>query len=135
MVISHGGQSLDISAAAQGCLSSTPIGVFPPQNIPYPGTKYCFDENIFFGCEAKELLVKMLRSPNCIDGCKLVSKRPKSNSSIFRKGTWTFVCSHDEFIHNDMNSYQRVVYYMNSYLIMNSYSLRYEFIHVDLNSY
>ena len=94
MVISHGGQSLDISAAAQGCLSSTPIGVFSPQNIPYPGTKYCFDENIFFGCEAKELLVKMLRSPNCIDGCKLVSKRPKSNSSIFRKGTWTFVCSH-----------------------------------------
>ena len=47
MVICHGGQSLDISAAAQGCLSSTPIGVFPPQNIPYPGTKYCFDENIF----------------------------------------------------------------------------------------
>ena len=48
MVISHRGKSLDISAAAQGCLSSTPIGVFPPQNIPYPGTKYCFDENIFF---------------------------------------------------------------------------------------
>ncbi len=50
----------------------------------------------------------------------------------------TDICIHIywyEFIHNDMNSYQRVVYYMNSYLIMNSYSLRYEFIHVDLNSY
>jgi hypothetical protein len=74
MVISHGDQSLDISSAAQGSLSSTPIGVFPLQNIPYPGTKYCFDENIFFGCDAKEFLVKMLRSPNCIDGCKLVSR-------------------------------------------------------------
>jgi len=94
MVISHGGQSLDISSAAQGSLSSTPIGVFPPQNISYPGTKYCFDENIVFGCDAKELLVKMLRSPNCIDGCKLVSRQPKSNSSIFRKGAWTYVCSH-----------------------------------------
>jgi hypothetical protein len=28
MVISHGDQSLDISSAAQGSLSSTPIGVF-----------------------------------------------------------------------------------------------------------
>jgi hypothetical protein len=44
MVISHRDQSLDISSAAQGSLSSTPIGVFPLQNIPYPGTKYCFDE-------------------------------------------------------------------------------------------
>jgi hypothetical protein len=94
MVISHGDQSLDISSAAQGALSSPPIGVFPLQNIPYPGTKYFFDENLYFGCDAKELLVKMLRSPNCIDGCKLVSMRPNSISSIFRKGTWTFVCSH-----------------------------------------
>jgi hypothetical protein len=47
MVISHGDQSLNISSAAQGSLSSTPIGVFPLQNIPYPGTKYCFDDNIF----------------------------------------------------------------------------------------
>ena len=47
MVISHGDQSLDISSAAQGALSSPPIGVFPLQNIPYPGTKYCFDENFW----------------------------------------------------------------------------------------
>ncbi len=60
MVISHGDQSLDISSATQGSLSSTPIGVFPLQNIPYPGTKYCFDEKKKFGCDAKEFLVKML---------------------------------------------------------------------------
>ncbi len=38
MVITHGDESLDISSAAQGTLSSTPIGVFPLPNIPYPGT-------------------------------------------------------------------------------------------------
>jgi hypothetical protein len=68
MVITHRDQCLDISSAAQGSLSSTTIGVFPLQNIPYPCTKYCFDENIFFGCDAKDNLVKMLRSPKCIDG-------------------------------------------------------------------
>jgi hypothetical protein len=47
----------------------------------------------FFSCDAKDFLVKMLKSPNCIDGCKLVSVRPQTNSSIFRKGAWTFVCS------------------------------------------
>ena len=94
MVITHGDESLDISSAAQGSLSSTPIGVFPLPNIPYPGTKYCFDENIFFGLVAKDFLVNILRSPKCIDGCKLVSMRPQTNSSIFRKGTWTYVCSH-----------------------------------------
>ncbi len=47
MVISHGDQSLDISSAAQGSLSFTPIGVFPLKNIPFPGTNYCFDENIY----------------------------------------------------------------------------------------
>ena len=62
MVISHGGQSLDISSAAQGALSSTPIGIFPLQNFPYPGTKYCFDENIFFGYDAKDLLVNFFDS-------------------------------------------------------------------------
>jgi hypothetical protein len=48
LVITHGDQSLDISSAVQGSLSSTPIGVFPLQNIPYPCTKYCFDEKHFW---------------------------------------------------------------------------------------
>jgi hypothetical protein len=63
-VITHGDQSIDVSSAAQGALSSSPSGVYPHQNIPYPCTKYFFDE-IFF-------LVMMLSSPNCIDGCKLM---------------------------------------------------------------
>ena len=109
MVISHGDESLDISSAAQGSLSSTPIGVFPLQNIPYPGTKYCFDEKKF-GLVAKDFLVKMLRSPECIDGCKLVSRPPQTRTSIFRKCTWTLHISdplHPKPPSPPLNSYVR----------------------------
>ena len=94
--------NIDVSSAAQGALSSSPSGVYPHQNIPYPCIKYYFDENIFFGIDAKDLLVKMLKSPNCIDGCKLVAVRPQTNPSHFRKGTWTFVCSHG-IVMNDID--------------------------------
>ena len=53
-----------------------------------------------FGCDTKDFLEKILKSPNCIDGCKLVSVRPQTNSSIFRKGAWTFVCSHGIVMNN-----------------------------------
>ena len=49
-VVTHGHQSIDVSSAAQGPLSFSPPSVAsPPRKIPYPGTKYQFDENIFFG--------------------------------------------------------------------------------------
>jgi len=35
-VISHGDQSIDVSAAAQGALSSSPFGIYPLQNIHRP---------------------------------------------------------------------------------------------------
>ena len=44
----------------------------------------------------------MLKSPNCIDGCKVVSMPPKKHKSHFRKGAWTFVCSHG-IVMNDMD--------------------------------
>jgi hypothetical protein len=47
-------------------------------------------------------LEKMLKSPNCIDGCKLVSMRQNRIQSHFRKGAWTFVCSHG-IVMNDMD--------------------------------
>jgi hypothetical protein len=48
-VITHGDQSIDVSSAAQGDLSSSPSGIHPHQNIPYPSTKYSFDDNFFGG--------------------------------------------------------------------------------------
>ena len=94
-LVTHGDQSIYVSSAAQRALSSSsPSGVYQQQNIQYPCTKFYFDENQFFGIDAKDLLILMLKSPNCIDGCKLVSMRPHKNQSHFRKGTWTLVCSH-----------------------------------------
>jgi hypothetical protein len=100
-VITHGDQSIDVSCAAQGALSSSPSGIYPDQNIQYPCTKYSFDENIFGGVGAKDLLIKMIKSPNCVDGCKLVSRQPGDNKTQFRKSSWTFVCSHG-IVMNDM---------------------------------
>jgi hypothetical protein len=160
-VITHGDQSIDVSSAAQGDLSSSPSGIYPHQNIPYPSTKYCFDDNFFGGIDAKDLLVKMLKSPNCIDGCKLVSMRQKRIQSHFRKGAWTFVCSHG-IVMNDMDEShfypdsvgksnvpiqglkctksrgravkgEMMFLVMNSYVPMNSYI--YEFISFKKNCY
>ena len=101
-VVTHGDQSIDVSSAAQGALSSPPSGVFPHQTLPYPCTKYYFDDNLYFGMDCKDPLLNLLKSPNCIDGCKLVSMRPNINKSQFRKGTWTLVCSHG-IVMNEMD--------------------------------
>ena len=44
----------------------------------------------------------MVKSPNCIDGCKLVSMRPQTRQTHFRKGAWTFICSHG-IVMNDID--------------------------------
>ena len=44
--------------------------------------------------EAKDSLFQMINSPKCIDGCKLVFRRPNLTKTLFRQGTWTLVCSH-----------------------------------------
>ncbi len=56
---------------------------------------------MFRWISANDLLIKMVKSPNCVDGCKLVSRRFKNNKTQFRKGAWTFVCSHG-LVMNDM---------------------------------
>jgi hypothetical protein len=93
-VVTHGDKSIDVSLAAKGHISSFPSLISPTQRIEYSLTKYCFDENLFFGIDAKESLCKMLKSPNCIDGCKMVANRVNNTSSSSRKCAWTFVCSH-----------------------------------------
>ena len=103
-VVTHSETSIDVSCAAQGALSSSPSGIYPPQNIPYPFTKYYFDENLFKGIGDKDLLIKMIKSPNCVDGCKIISRRHDNKKTQFRKGAWTFVCSHglvaNEIVHS-----------------------------------
>ena len=93
-MITQGDQSIDVSCAAIGALSSSPSGIYLDQNIQYPFTKYSFEENMFWGIGAKDLLIKTIKSPNCVDGCKLVSRQPDNNKTQFRECSWTFVCSH-----------------------------------------
>jgi len=82
-MVPHGNQSIDVSSAAQGALySSPPSVIFPHQTIPYPCAKYYFDDNLYFGMDGKDLLINLLKSPNCIDGCKLVSLRQHKKNSI-----------------------------------------------------
>ena len=92
-VITHSDQSIDVSCAAQGLYL-----------LQYPFTKYYFDENLFRGIGDKDLLIKMIKSPNCVDGCKIISRRHDNKKTQFRKGAWTFVCSHglvaNEIVHS-----------------------------------
>ncbi len=60
---------------------------------------------IFFVIYAKESLFKMLKSPNCIDGCKLVSMQQTKTFTHFRKCTSTLVCSHG-VVMNDIDQSQ-----------------------------
>jgi hypothetical protein len=104
-VVTHGDKSIDVSLAAQGNISTFPFGISPTQKNDYSWTKYCFDENLFFGIDAKEALCKMLKSPNCIDGCKLVANCVNNISTTSRKCAWTFVCSHG-VVMNEINQTQ-----------------------------
>ncbi len=71
--MTHGDEYINASYAAQGVMAPPPSGKFPSQTIHYYGTKYHFDDYLFLGIDAKETLFKMLKSINCIDGCKLVT--------------------------------------------------------------
>jgi hypothetical protein len=89
----HGDKLLDISSAAQGPESIIPCGIHS-QKLPYPQTSYCFDVNQFFFIDSEDKMISMIKSPNTMDGCKLVTNISDARPSNYRKKTWTFVCSH-----------------------------------------
>jgi hypothetical protein len=39
-------------------------------------------------------MISMIKSPNTINGCKLVTNISDARPSNYGKKTWTFVCSH-----------------------------------------
>ncbi len=71
-VVMHGDKLLDTSSAAQGPESIFPYGIHP-QNLPYPQTSYDFDVNQFFTIDSEDKMIFMIKSPNTINGCKLVT--------------------------------------------------------------
>ena len=92
-VVMHGDQLLDISSAAHGPESIFPCGIHS-QTLPYPQASYCFDVNQFFTIDSEDKMISMIKSPNTIDGCKLVTNISDARPSNYRKKTWTFLCSH-----------------------------------------
>lgn len=92
-IVTHDGQTVDVSSGAMGSESIAPSGI-PPQSICYPCSKYRFDETKFYSIAQKDALFSMIMSPTCIDGCRLVLHRPNKHASTFRKVSWTFVCHH-----------------------------------------
>ncbi len=73
-----GNECIDVLSAARGELSTIPIGS-TQQQFPYTGTMYQFDPCLFHipdqefdidDAEAK--LFALMKSPQTIDGCKLV---------------------------------------------------------------
>ena len=100
-MVTHGNTVIDVSSAAQS-LPSAPYGICPPQTISSSKKScYYFDENLFFGIDASESLLKMLQSPHCVDRCKLVCHRSCKKVTYIRKRSWTYVCSHGKVM-NDM---------------------------------
>ena len=96
IIVPHGDQYVDISSAAQGFLSTAPAGIFPPQEITHLKNDafYQFDCDRFKGIQCKDELCDLIKSPNCVDGCKVSVKVSNTRPSMFRKATWHFACSH-----------------------------------------
>ncbi len=83
-VVMHGDKLLDISSAAQGSESIIPCGIHS-QKLPYPQTSYCFDVNHFFTIDSEDKMISMIKLPNTIDGCKLVTNIRDARPSNYRK--------------------------------------------------
>ncbi len=76
------------------CLTVTPLITGGQEHTHYPQASNCFDVNYFFTIDSKDKLISMIKSPNTIDGCKLVTNISDSRQSSHRKKTWTFLCYH-----------------------------------------
>ena len=112
MVALHGDQYVDISSAAQGPSSILPVGILPPQertaNLAYHAS-YQFDADRFKGIQSKGELFDMITSPTCVDGCKLTLKNVDYRTSIFRKCTWSFACSHARVYSQSQQSFDQAL--------------------------
>ena len=82
-IVRDGDQLIDVSSAACASSSTIPIGATHTK-IPYSGTVYQFDPMLFHNTDesilcskldledVEQKLFSMLKSPNTVDGCKLV---------------------------------------------------------------
>ena len=97
----HNGKMVDISSAAHGKLSTTPVGA-PDQPTHYPfKSKYRFDTK-YKGLESFPDLFSTLSKYQCCPGCNIsITQTPhNSRTSSVRLGNWTIACSHNRVANN-----------------------------------
>ena len=92
----HGDKYLDISSAAMGKLSRTPIGAFN-EPVTFPKRKsasvYRFDPKIF-NEKSWPMLKDMLTKGGCVSGCRLTVSHVAFRKTCNRLATYTLRCTH-----------------------------------------
>ena len=92
LFIIHNDKWLDISCAAMGKSSTTPLGA-PDQPAKYPyGSVYRLDTK-FKGIEKCEEVIRLLRLLDVHPGCAVTIRNTDQRYSSTRLGTWSLYCS------------------------------------------
>ena len=96
ITIPQGDEYLDISSAAMGKLSTTPIGA-SNQPFTFPKGKsasvYQFDPKIF-NENSWPMLKDVLTKAGCVSGCRLAVSHSASRKTCNRLATYTLRCTH-----------------------------------------
>ena len=91
---SESGKLLDITSAAKGNSSSTPLGA-TNQPTRYPtgknGSFYMFDPALYHGPDSWDDLKGMLCKTGCVSGCKISTRHTRQETSS-RKKSYTLAC-------------------------------------------
>jgi hypothetical protein len=95
--INESNQLLDISSAAKGSNSTTPVGAIN-QPIKFPtgerlGSFYRFDPAVYAGPDSWDDLKAMLCKTGCVSGCKISTRQTKRPNSS-KKKSFTLACQH-----------------------------------------
>ena len=95
--INGSNQFLDISSAAKGSNSTTPVGAInQPNKFPTGerlGSFYRFDPAIYAGPDSWDDLKDMLCKTGCVSGCKISTRQTKRPNSS-KKKSFTLACQH-----------------------------------------
>jgi hypothetical protein len=94
-ICNESNQLLDISSAAKGSNSTTPVGAIN-QPSKYPtgqrvGSFYRFDPALCTGRDSWEDLKRMLCQTGCVSGCR-ISTRQMRKESTSKKLSYTLAC-------------------------------------------
>ncbi len=124
VIIPHGIDHLDISSAAMGVSSSTPIGA-TKQPFDYPrwgasSSVYQFNPDLYNENSWSDLQ-SMLTKVGCVSGCKLISRQVCDKRSHFWKKSYELWCSHGVIMKNQGSSMffdDRVKKYARRYLYL-----------------